>query len=320
MTPELQELELVLRSDVPRPDPAYAEQLGRRVSEGFPRKRRRLPRRRTLALAGATASFALAAGIAASLQGGDERSVNDFSGRPAPSPQLKLGSTQPGRAIERSAALTLAAPGDELDSVADRVIAITDRYRGFVARSSVTSGDDAASGGTFELRIPADSLRPAIRDLSALAHVRSRTQAGQDVTRELSAATDRLRAARAERRSLLRRLERAGTDSQAEAIRRRLDLVATEIRGLRGQVRDRRERVAYAEVDLSLVKEKGDSGAATGLDGTGDAFHDALGSLAGAFNLTVRALGVALPVALLAILAWLTGRTLLRRRREAALS
>ncbi len=327
MTPELQDLERALRSDLPQPDPQFAERLGNRAREGFPRKRRSLPRRRTLAIATATASAVLGVAVAASLLGNaDDGQVTPFSGRSSDvargTPLAGRGdlATEGGRAIERSAALTLAAPGDELDSVADRVIVVTDRYRGFVARSSVTSGDDPASGGTFELRIPADSLRPALRDLSALGHVRSRTQAGEDVTRQLSAVKDRLRTARAERISLLRRLERSGSDSQADSIRRRLDLVASEIRGLRGQLRDRRERVAYAQVDLSLVRERGDGGASGGLGGTGDALNDALGSMSGALNLTLRALGVALPLALLAALAWLAGRTLLRRRREAALS
>ena len=98
--------------------------------------------------------------------------------------------------------------------------------------SSVSTGGDSA-GGDFELRIPSSRLRPALRDLAALADVRTQTQTGRDVTREHVTAKDRLQAARAERRSLLRRLELATTDEEAEAIRRRLDLVAGEINGLR---------------------------------------------------------------------------------------
>jgi hypothetical protein len=46
---------------------------------------------------------------------------------------------------------------------------------------------------------------------------------------------------------------------------------------------------------------------------------DALGSLSDSVELLVRALGVAIPVGVLALLAWLAGRTALRRRREAVL-
>src|SRR5919108_521871 len=78
------------------------------------------------------------------------------------------------------------------------------------------------------------------------------------------AAKDRLRAARAERRSLLRRLEVAATDEEAEAIRRRLDLVAGEINGLRAQLRDLRLRTDYSVVTVTLAAREGDSGAGGG--------------------------------------------------------
>ena len=63
--------------------------------------------------------------------------------------------------------------------------------------------------GDFQLRIPADQLQAALRDLSALGDVRARSDTGQDVTREYVSVTDQLAAARAERRALLRRLATA---------------------------------------------------------------------------------------------------------------
>jgi Domain of unknown function (DUF4349) len=346
---ELQELALALRDDAPEPAEAFAETLAAHVRDGFPRERRRrlrlqVSRRRVMWAAGTAASLAVAVVVAVNLQSDPE--LQDLSGRgaapeerpegvplervspttggganarslPAPAAQdFEPGGR--GRAIERSAQLTLAASGGELDAVADRIVAVTDRHRGFVLRSSVTSGDDSTTGGSFELRIPADKLRSAIRDLSELGHVRSRTQAGDDVTRDVISVRERLSAARAERRSLLRRLENANTDDQAEAIRRRLDLVAGEIRALRGRSRDLRLRTDYATVSVSLVEDGANDSGAGG--GTGEALDDALGSLTGAFNLTLRALGVLLPLALLGGAAWLVARTLRRRRREAALS
>ena len=149
------------------------------------------------------------------------------------------GGFVPGRSdrkIERSIALELAAPVDQMERVAERVTAVTNRYGGFVLSSSLSTGEDGA-GGDFDLRIPAARLRPALRDLSALATVRSQSQSGRDVTRQHVTAQDRLASARAERASLLRRLEAADTDTEAEALRSRLDLVAGEIRGLRSRIR-----------------------------------------------------------------------------------
>ena len=176
------------------------------------------------------------------------------------------------------------------------------------------------ASGDFELRIPAKDLQPALRDLAKLGEVKSRSQNGQDVTQEFVSAADRLQAARAERRSLLRRLENADTDTEAESIRRRLDLNAGEIRGLRGQVRELRTRTDYAAVSVSLTREGEDSGGAADGDGLGGAVDDALGSLEDSVEILVRALGVLIPLGLLAGALALGGRGFRRRRREAALT
>jgi hypothetical protein len=231
------------------------------------------------------------------------------------------GGFAPGRSdrkIERSVALELEMPVDEMAHVADQVTAVTNRYGGFVLNSSLSTGNDGA-GGDFDLRIPANRLRSAVRDLSALAEVRTQSQTGRDVTREHVTTKDRLRAARAERRSLLRRLEVATTDDEAEAIRRRLDLVAGEINGLRAQLRGLRLRTDYSVVTVTLAARDGESGGAGG-----GSFDDALGDagslLVSVAGWIVRGLAVALPLALLALAGWAVGRVVRRRQRESALA
>ena len=225
---------------------------------------------------------------------------------------------QRNRKIERSIGLELEMPVDEMARVAEQVTTVTNRHGGFVLSSSVSTGEDSA-GGDFELRIPAASLRPALRDLTGLADVRTQTQTGRDVTREHVTATDRLQAARAERRSLLRRLELATTDEEAEAIRRRLDLVAGEINGLRSQLRSLRLRTNYAVVTVSLLPKDGNEGGAVG-----GSFDDALGDagdlFVGVAGIIVRALAVGLPLGAIALAGWLAGRAFTRRRRESALA
>jgi hypothetical protein len=225
----------------------------------------------------------------------------------------------PGRSdrkIERTVSLELEAPVDQIARVADQVTTVTNRHGGFVLSSSVSTGDGA--GGDFNLRIPATELRPALRDLSEVADVRSQSQTGRDVTPEHVTARQRLRSARAERRSLLRRLEAAATDTEAEAIRRRLDIVAGEINGLRGRLHNLRLRTDYAVVTVELLAKDADSGGATG-GSFDDALHDAGDILVATAGVVVRVLAVAIPLGILALLGWLAGRGLQRRRRESAL-
>ena len=225
---------------------------------------------------------------------------------------------QRNRKIERSVGLELEMPVDQMARVAEQVTTVTNRHGGFVLSSSVSTGGDSA-GGDFELRIPAARLRPALRDLASLADVRTQSQSGRDVTREHVTARDRLESARAERRSLLRRLELAATDEEAEAIRRRLDLVAGEINGLRAQLRGLRLRTDYAVVTVSLLPKDGNEGG-----GAGGSFDDALGDagdlFVGVAGVIVRVLAVGVPLGLIALVGWLAGRAVTRRRRESALA
>jgi hypothetical protein len=261
-------------------------------------------------------------GGGAAVPGAAEQAAPDAGAGRAIAPAPPSGGFAPGqseRRIERSIGLELEAPVDELARVADQVTSVTNRHGGFVLSSSLSTGDEVA-GGDFELRIPSNRLRPALRDISALATVRSQSQSGRDVTREHVTARDRLQAARAERRSLLRRLEDADTDEEAEAIRARLDIVAGEINGLRAQLRDLRLRTDYAVVTVTLLAAGDGSSEGSGTGSFDDALGDAGDLLAGSAGIVIRVLAVALPLAVVALLGWLIGAALRRRRRESVLT
>jgi hypothetical protein len=244
------------------------------------------------------------------------------SGAGAIAPPSPGGGFAPGRSnrkVERSISMTLEAPNAEIPALAQDVTQVTNRHGGYVLTSTLNSDEEGAEG-FFELRIPTGRLRPALADLAGLATVRSQSQSGQDVTRRHVTLRDRLQAARAERRSLLRRLELAETDEEAESIRRRLDIVAGEINGLRALLRDLRLRTEYAVVSVELAGTEGDSGSG----GAGGSFDDAVndaGDLAvGLTGVLIRVLAIALPLGLIAALGWLATSLLRRRRRESVLA
>ena len=246
--------------------------------------------------------------------------VQPFSSRSAAPSSGASGFApeQPERRVERAASLTLAAPEDRIDAVSEAIVATSSRHRGFLVSSSTFSGEGEAAGGSFDLRVPVDELRATLAELGALGTVRAQSQTGEDLTEPVATAGDRLDGARADRRGLLRRLERADSDRQARALRRQLDLVSGEIRGLRRQLEELEERTDFARVSVTLV-DASSSGAAGTPSSTESALDDALGSLLGAFNLFVRALGVLVPLAIAGGLVWLAFAAARRRRREAAL-
>jgi hypothetical protein len=233
------------------------------------------------------------------------------------------GGFAPGRSdrkVERTISMTLEAPNAEIPALAQDVTRVTSRHGGFVLSSTLDSDQEGANG-FFELRIPADRLRPALADLAGLATVREQSQTGQDVTRRHVTTRDRLQSARAERRSLLRRLELAETDEEAEAIRRRLDIVAGEINGLRATLRNLRLRTDYAVVTVDLAGTDDDSGGSGGAGGSlDDAVGDAGDLVVGLAGVLIRVMAIALPLGLIAALVWLVSSALRRRRRESVLA
>jgi Domain of unknown function (DUF4349) len=326
MTTLEHDLEIALRAEAPRPSAEFAARMDERVAAGFPRPSRfRLPTTPLPAIAAGTALI-VAILIVVSVSGGGsgDRATSAGSGASVAAPkeaapgvaraQAAPAAPLPGvRRVERSAQLTLAAPGSKLEDVGNQIVGVADRRHGFVLHSSVSSG----SGGEFELRVPSGSLQATLADLSRIAHVRSRTQNTDDITQPYNSVQAQLEEARAQRHSLLNRLANATTDTEAKALRRRIRLVSAQIRSLSARFAQLQSRARFATVDVTLVREHAHHSA--GATGIGGDFHDALHSLAVSFGIALRVLGVAIPLALLAALGWFGAAVLKRRRREAAL-
>ncbi len=240
---------------------------------------------------------------------------------PAPSPGSPRSDARPNRKVERSASLTLAARPRDIDTVSARIQDVTRRQGGFVVSSTVSSSPDGG-GGEFELRIPTRNLDAAMAALSRLGAVRERAQSAQDITAQSVSARSRLKDARTERANLLGQLADATTLEEAEAIRARLRIVSREIEAARADVRRVNNRAAFSTVAVTLVADRSAVSPGTEDDGTwspGDAWHDALRVLEVVAGVALIALAIAIPLALVGLLAALTLRFTRRRRREHAL-
>jgi Domain of unknown function (DUF4349) len=194
---------------------------------------------------------------------------------------------------------------------------VADEHDSIVLTSSVSEREGKAFA-RYDLRVPTSRLDDALAELTGLAHVTSRSSSTQDITRAYVSATDRLDDARAERDALLKALEKADTEIEAEAIRRQIALA--------------RDRIAVAQRDVEALQRRADrskvtitlrsTGRATDEGGAwtpGDALDDAGRILEVATGVVVVTAAALLPVAILGLLAGLAARTVRRRRREAAL-
>ena len=238
--------------------------------------------------------------------------------RPGPGGGSPRSDAKQGRKVERSAALVLAAKPGGVQRVHDDVIEVTDQHDGFVMSSSVDVLD-GGGGARLELRVPSDRLKPALADLSRIANadVRERSEAAQDITREFVSARTRLAEARADRRGLLRRLERAATDAEREAIKFRIREVNARIAAARTDLARVNNRAGYSNIAVTVV---GDPVATAkeddGVWSPGDAAGDAVRVLEVAAGVLLIALALAVPLALIGGLALVLARLTQRRRRE----
>jgi Domain of unknown function (DUF4349) len=230
-----------------------------------------------------------------------------------------LGFRPHHRAVERSAEIVLAAePADVADDAA-RVFEALHANRGIVMRSSTQQGPAGEAGARFELLIPSARLGDALAAFSAIDEVRARHEATADITAPTVTASELLRDSRARIDSLLAQLEAAETESEREAVEAELRHERRHAARLAAQLDRLQRRAELSRVSLRIVTgEEGESsgGGPWGID---DALGDAGRVLAVAASVTLVGLAVLGPIALIALLAWLTHRAWIRRERRRVL-
>jgi len=233
-----------------------------------------------------------------------------------------FASDQNQRAVERDAQLTLGTDPEKVQDVTGEVLHVVGRYNGIVLNSSVSDGPAGDAGAEFELLIPSDRLGEALGDFSEIAEVRSREENTKDITAPTVTTEERLRDARAEVRGLLKQLAEADNDTDRSIVKSQLAFQHRRIAALRSTLSSLQRRANFSHVSLDVVTGDASSFGYTGDEDwtIGDALHDAGHILGTAAAISLVALAVALPFALLALLALLIRRRYVSSSRRSALS
>ena len=171
----------------------------------------------------------------------------------------------------------------------------------------------------FQLRIPSASLPRAMSALSRLANARvlSRTDNSQDINDAYVSTQRRLADASALRDSLLKQLQKATSQQQIDSLNAQIGNAEGTIHAARGELNRLDAQVNYSQVSVSIQADA--TGAVAPGFTIGTAAHDALKVLTVAAGVALIVLAAAIPVGLLAALAWWIAAALRRRRREHAL-
>lgn len=218
------------------------------------------------------------------------------------------------REVARDARLTLATPGARIERLSDRVVETVDDARGYVANSSVRSGQGDRGRADFRLMLPAAGFQETFAALSKLAHVRSRSQSTEDITADYRASERVVRQREARVAALETKLDAAETPATRQATRRDLERAKFALRQAERGLRVNKNRVQFVPVELKIVA---DSAAATADQGTiGKAVSRAGEILTNIAAVMIVMLAVGIPVAIASALALLGYRRWRRTRAD----
>jgi hypothetical protein len=224
------------------------------------------------------------------------------------------------RAVERSAEITLAADPKDVDDDASRVFEAVHANNGIVMRSSTEEGRPGEAGATFDLLIPSARLDDAMAAFSDIDAVRSRHEATADITAPTVTAAELLKESHARIDSLLAQLGSAETEEEQEAIEAELRHERRHASRIAAQLAHLHKRADFSRVSLRIETGGADESSGGGAWGIDDALGDAGHVLTVAAAVSLIALAVLGPIALIALLAWLTHRAWVRRERRRVLS
>ena len=332
-------LERELRATRPVPRDEFTAELDARAAAGFAKSQQGKPettrRRYRLQFALGAASIVLITAVAVSTSGlldepTDDRlrglpDIQERSGAPEASQELDAATAEQtqkvpvgpaGRKVARTADLRLSTAPEDLREVADGVVDVTHRYRGFVVTSNVSSGDGSGASADFSLKLPARNLQAAVDELSELAHVSSLTEGTDDITTRFTTARERIAELTEQRERLRAKLAEAGTAEEERAIRVRLREVRAELAAPRRELRQATERVRFVPVHVAIAADAAQADTAWSIR---DALDDAVRVLEVAVGVALIMLAIAVPVAIVAALTWLAASAWIHRRRERAL-
>jgi len=253
-------------------------------------------------------------------EGGVVGSV-DASARPIPAPAAQAPA-QPAAAS--SARLTpsmvirngqASVEVEKLNPAIARLRQLATQLGGYIANSSMVGGRDQVRSATLELKIPAARFDEAINGLSGIGKVESVNATAEDVGEEFVDISARVaNAKRLEARLVTLLATRTGKLEDVLAVERELARVREEIERYEGRLRYLSTRVSESTLSVTVHEPVPILGQGPGQNPIVVALRQAWRNFIGFIAWMIASMGILIPAAAIALLAWLVYRRIQVRK------
>ena len=205
---------------------------------------------------------------------------------------------------------------DKVDPAVLKVRQLAAQVGGYIANSSISGGHDQIRQATIELKIPATKYEQAVGSLATIGKVETVNSTAQDVGEEFVDVTARVNnSRRLEERLISLLANRTGKLDEVLRVERELARVREEIERYEGRLRYLSARVAMSTLTITVHEPAPILGNSPSENPIAAAFRRAWKNFVGVVAASIAALGVLIPLAILAFLGWAGYRRWVRRAR-----
>lgn len=230
----------------------------------------------------------------------DEKQASDLK---SPSPSQGASDQIPSLIIRNA---DVSVEVQQLDSAIVAVTRLAASVGGFIANSSLESGQNQVRRAVLQVKVPAANFERALSGLKPIGKVETVNTTAEDVTEEFVDVSARVANAKRLEERLVKLLEqRTGKLEDVLSVERELARVREEIERYEGRIKYLKTRAAISTLNVGLHEQYPVLGNTPGHNIIGESFKSAWRNFVSFIAAFISSLGVLIPLAALAYFVWL---------------
>ena len=199
---------------------------------------------------------------------------------------------------------------DSLERAVSQIRLLAGRIGGYVANTTMQTGQGQLRSASLEVKIPADRFDDGLGGLAGLGKLESVNINAEDVGEEFTDVTARMgNARRLEARLIELLAARTGKLADVLEVEQTLARVREEIERYEGRLRYLHAHAALSTLSIYVHEPLPVVGRA-GSSVIGEAFKQAWRNFVGLVAAMIRSLGIVIPVAVLVVVLWVSAKRL----------